>query len=237
MKQDGKGTDRSTFLKDPSGAAAGLAKATSVAGGQAEGATAQSGEGSLADLPLHRLSAMIRNREITSKQLVELYLQRLQRFDGRNGINSYITVAAENALGDAEELDKLAQRGLFKGMLHGLPIAVKDNLDTKNMRTTGGSSILANWTPPADASVVAKLKAAGAIVIGKTNMHEFARGITTNNPHYGPTRNPYDKSRIPGGLEWGVGCSDSRGFMCRCTRYRYRGVCENSRGPLWGGGP
>ena len=141
---------------------------------------------------------MIRNREISAKQLVELYLQRLQRFDGRNDINSYITVAAESALGEAEELDTLAKQGHFKGILHGLPIAVKDNLDTKNMRTTGGSSILSNWIPPADASVVGKLKAAGAIVIGKTNMHEFARGVTTNNPHYGPTRNPYDKSRIPG---------------------------------------
>jgi len=212
MKQDEKGTDRRTVLKNTLGAAAGLAAAASVVGGHAWGETAQSGDGNLADLPLYRLSAMIRNKEITSKQLVELYLQRIERFDGRNGINSYITVAAESALRDAEELDRLAEQGDFKGILHGLPVAVKDNLDTKNVRTTGGSSILAHWIPPADASVVGKLKAAGAIVIGKTNMHELAFGITTNNPHYGPTRNPYDKSRIPGGSSGGSAAAAAAAF-------------------------
>ncbi len=112
-------------------------------------------------------------------------------------------MAGDAALSQAEELDMLAKQKKFKGLLHGLPIAIKDNLDTKGIKTTGGSKILATWRPPRDAYVVTKLKEAGAIILGKTNMHEFAFGITTNNPHYGPTRNPYDFSRIPGGSSGG----------------------------------
>jgi aspartyl-tRNA(Asn)/glutamyl-tRNA(Gln) amidotransferase subunit A len=161
----------------------------------------------LAELPLYQLAKLIRTREITSKQLVEIYLERISKFDGLKGVNAYITVAADSALEQAEELDKLAKTKKFKGRLHGLPIAVKDNLDTQEIKTTGGSKILASWIPSTDAYVVKKLKEAGAIILGKTNMHEFAFGITTNNPHYGPTRNPYDFSRIPGGSSGGSGAA------------------------------
>jgi len=161
----------------------------------------------LTDLPLFQLSKMIRSREVNSKKLVELYLERIRKFDGPNGVNAYITVASDAALKQAEELDQLAKQKKFKGSLHGLPIAIKDNLDTKDLRTTGGSRILSSWVPSTDANVVQKLKQAGAIILGKTNMHEFAFGITTNNPHYGPTRNPYDFSRIPGGSSGGSGAA------------------------------
>lgn len=157
----------------------------------------------LPDLSLAQLSKMIRNGEITSRQLIELYLDRIQKFDGRDRINAYITVVGDAALKQAEELDRLAKKKQFRSSLHGLPIAMKDNLDTEGIRTTGGSKILSDWLPPRDSHVVKKLKKAGAIIIGKTNMHEFAIGITTNNPHYGPTRNPYDFSRIPGGSSGG----------------------------------
>jgi len=163
--------------------------------------------GNLTDLPLFQLSKMIRSGEVNSKQLVELYLERIRKFDGPNGVNAYITVASDAALKQAEELDQLAKQKKFKGSLHGLPIAIKDNLDTKDLRTTGGSKILSSWVPSTDANVVQKLKQAGAIILGKTNMHEFAFGITTNNPHYGPTRNPYDFSRIPGGSSGGSGAA------------------------------
>jgi aspartyl-tRNA(Asn)/glutamyl-tRNA(Gln) amidotransferase subunit A len=161
----------------------------------------------LADLPLYQLAKLIRTREITSKQLVEIYLERIQKFDGMKGINAYITVAPDSALEQAEAFDNLTKRKKFKGRLHGLPIALKDNLDTQGLKTTGGSKILASWIPPADAHVVKKLKEAGAVILGKANMHEFAFGITTNNPHYGPTRNPYDFSRIPGGSSGGSGAA------------------------------
>lgn len=200
MDNGRKKIDRRTFMKGIMAAGAGLALTSSI-GGLAWGKTVS--EGSLVDLSLYELSKMIRNREITSEKLVGLYLERIQTLGGRNGINAYITVAKDAALRHAKELDRLARQGKFVGPLHGLPIAVKDNLDTKEIRTTGGSKILASWIPPADAHVVEKLKQAGAIILGKTNMHEFAFGITTNNPHYGPTRNPYDPSRIPGGSSGG----------------------------------
>lgn len=204
MDEKEKGIDRRTFIKSAFVAGAGLSLTASV-NELVLGKTLTGAE--LADLPLTQLSKMIKNREITSKSLVEAYLERIRKFDGPNGINAYITVAAEEALREAEELDKLAENRKFKGPLHGLPIAVKDNLDTKDLRTTGGSKILSTWKPPMDANVVQRLKQAGAIILGKTNMHEFAFGITTNNPHYGPTRNPYDFSRIPGGSSGGSGAA------------------------------
>lgn len=161
----------------------------------------------LEDLSLYELSRMIRRREIKSKELVERYLERIRQYDGLKGINAYITVAADSALEEAEELDRLSQKKRFKGPLHGLPIAIKDTIDTKGIRTTGGSKILSSWIPSKDAYVVKRLKKAGAVILGKTNTHEFALGITTNNPHYGPTRNPYDLSRIPGGSSGGSGAA------------------------------
>ncbi len=205
MKEKGRGMDRREFIKTSLAAAGGLAVAA-WAGDAAWGAeTATSG--GLADLSLFELSKKIHSREITSRQLVEVYLDRIRRYDGPKGINAYITVSGDEALRRAEELDHLARQNKFQGPLHGLPIAVKDNLDTQGIRTTGGSKILSSWMPPQDAHVVKQLKEAGAIILGKTNMHEFAFGITTNNPHYGPTRNPYDPTRIPGGSSGGSGAA------------------------------
>lgn len=157
----------------------------------------------LADLPLSDLSRMLGRGEITSRRLVEIYLGRIARLDGPDGINSYITVMAEEALRAAEEADEMTKRGESRGPLHGLPFAVKDNIETKGVRTTAGSRILASWVPSEDAHVVRRLKKAGAIILGKTNMHEFALGATNDNPHYGPARNPYDLSRITGGSSGG----------------------------------
>ncbi len=204
MGENRREMDRRTFMKTSLTVGAGLALTASM-NDLAWGKTSTGAE--LADLPLSQLSKMIRNGEISSKSLVEAYLERIRKIDGPNGVNAYITVAADTALKEAEELDKLAKGKKFKGPLHGLPIAIKDNLDTKDLRTTGGSKILSSWKPPTDAYVVQKLKQAGAIILGKTNMHEFAFGITTNNPHYGPTRNPYDFSRIPGGSSGGSGAA------------------------------
>ena len=204
MDGKGKEVDRRAFMKTTLAAGAGVA----LTGSMSHLAWGKSPtDGDLADLSLFQLSKMIRKGELTSKKLVELYLERIQKFGGPNGINAYITVAGDAALRQAETLDELAKQKKFKGPLHGLPIAIKDNLDTKDIKTTGGSKILASWLPPNDAHVVKKLKDAGAIILGKTNMHEFAFGITTNNPHYGPARNPYDLSRIPGGSSGGSGAA------------------------------
>jgi len=204
MRNNTERIDRRTFMKTTLAAGAGVALTGSI-NNLAWGKSPT--DKNLADLSLFKLSKMIRKGELSSKKLVELYLDRIEKFGGVKGINAYITVAGDAALKQAEKLDSLAKQKKFKGPLHGLPIAIKDNLDTKDIKTTGGSKILASWFPPRDAHVVKQLKDAGAIIIGKTNMHEFAFGITTNNPHYGPTRNPYDFSRIPGGSSGGSGAA------------------------------
>ena len=201
--------DRRTFVKTTLAAGAGLAFSGAM-GNLAWGGS--SSEDILAQSSLLDLSKMVHKGEISSQELVELYLGRIRRFGGRKGINAYITVAGDEALKQAEQLDKLAKQKKFKGPLHGIPLAVKDNLDTKDIRTTGGSKILASWIPPTNAHVVNKLQEAGAIILGKTNMHEFAFGITTNNPFYGPTRNPYDPTRIPGGSSGGSAAAVASGF-------------------------
>ncbi|MBW2618703.1 MAG: amidase [Deltaproteobacteria bacterium] len=163
----------------------------------------QSNQDETADLSLAHLARLIRQKELTSAELVQIYLDRIARFDGPDGLNAYLTVAGEVALQRAEELDRLAEQGRWVGPLHGLPIALKDNIDTAGMRTTCGSKILEQWRPAEDAHVVKRLKEAGAIILGKTNMHEFGWGVTTNNHHFGPTRNPYQPDHIPGGSSGG----------------------------------
>ncbi len=209
MDGEGKAIDRRTFIKTSLAAGAGLALTGSM-GGLAWGGSAS--EEALAQSSLYDLAQMIRSGKTSSQELVKLYLKRIQRFGGRRGINAYITVVGEEALKQAEQLDALTKQKKFKGPLHGIPLALKDNLDTKDIRTTGGSKILEYWIPPTNAHVINKLQKAGAIVLGKTNMHEFAFGITTNNPFYGPTRNPYDPSRIPGGSSGGSAAAVAAGF-------------------------
>ncbi len=206
---DGKEIDRRAFMKTTLAAGAGLVL-TSAMGGPAWAKSPS--EEALAQSPLYDLAKMIRSGQTNSRELVELYLKRIGRFGGKEGINAYITVVGEEALKQAEQLDNLAKQKKFKGPLHGIPIGVKDNLDTKGIRTTGGSKILASWVPPTNAHVIEKLQKAGAIILGKTNMHEFAFGITTNNPFYGPTRNPYDRTRIPGGSSGGSAAAVASGF-------------------------
>ena len=182
----GKEIDRRAFLKSSLAAGAGLA----LSGSMGHLVWGKSSDAEIADLSLYQLSKMIRKGEINSKRLVELYLERIKRVGGSKGINAFITVAADAAMKEAEKLDSLAKKNRFKGLLHGLPIAIKDNLDTRGIKTTGGSKVLSSWVPSMDAYVVKRLKDAGAIILGKTNMHEFAFGITTNNPHFGPTTQP-----------------------------------------------
>jgi aspartyl-tRNA(Asn)/glutamyl-tRNA(Gln) amidotransferase subunit A len=204
VSEKGIEMDRRAFMKSTLGTGTGVLLAASM-GDFAWGKG--SSDENLADLSLQQLEMMIRNGEVTSEKLVQVYLDRIEKYGGSRGLNAYITVASEAALKEAEQLDKLAKEKKFKGPLHGMPIAVKDNLDTKDIRTTGGSKILAQWTPKQDSYAVKKLKKAGAIVLGKTNLHEFAFGISTNNTNYGPTRNPYDRTRIPGGSSGGSGAA------------------------------
>jgi aspartyl-tRNA(Asn)/glutamyl-tRNA(Gln) amidotransferase subunit A len=128
-------------------------------------------------------------------------------------LNVYITVMAEQALAEAKVAEEEIISGHYRGFLHGVPVGVKDLCATKGVRTTAGSKILADWIPEKDATVINKLREAGAIIIGKTHMHEFAMGAVGTNPHYGHCRNPWDTERIPGGSSSGSGAGVATGLF------------------------
>jgi aspartyl-tRNA(Asn)/glutamyl-tRNA(Gln) amidotransferase subunit A len=158
-------------------------------------------ENELLDLTIVQAAQRMRQRHLTPVELTRLYLARIEKLNPR--LNAYQTLTAEDALADAETAEKEIAAGKYRGPLHGIPVSIKDNLATRGVKTTAGSKILADWVPDFDATVVARLKAAGAIILGKTNMHEWAAGGTTINPYFGATYNPWDLSRIPGGSSGG----------------------------------
>lgn len=145
---------------------------------------------------MKRLAERIRARELTSRESVEYYLERIE---AHPHLNAYITVRAEEALAEADSAPP--------GPLHGVPVAVKDVIDVGGTRTTAGAKILADNVPQKDAAVVTRLRVAGAVILGKLNTHEFAYGATTTSPHFGPARNPHDPERICGGSSGGSGCA------------------------------
>jgi aspartyl-tRNA(Asn)/glutamyl-tRNA(Gln) amidotransferase subunit A len=143
-------------------------------------------------------------QEAPATELVELLLERIA---GAAEVNAYITVTADLARADAAASDERRARGASLGPLDGLPIAVKDNIDVAGVRATRGSRFFADRVPEEDAEVIRRLRAAGAVVIGKATLHEFAYGATTDNPHYGACRNPWDLDRVPGGSSGGSGAA------------------------------
>lgn len=133
--------------------------------------------------------------------LTRAYLERIERLNPR--VNAYITVTADAALAQARALEAELRAGRNRGPLHGIPIGLKDNIDTAGIRTTAASALYAERVPAADAPVVQKLRDAGAVFLGKLNMHEFAYGGTSAVTHYGPVRNPWDLDYTPGGSSGG----------------------------------
>ena len=166
-------------------------------------------------MTIQEASTALRARKISS---VELTKQCLARIDADNPrLNAFITVTAASALKQAEALDREFVEKGPRGPLHGIPIAHKDIVFTKGVRTTSGSKLFAGFVPDCDAEVAKKLTAAGAVMVGKTGLHELAYGITSNNPHFGAVRNPCDPERIPGGSSGGSGTALGTGMCLLAT--------------------
>ncbi|KAB2346450.1 amidase [Actinomadura rudentiformis] len=166
----------------------------------------------VAGLGVADIRALLTARKVTSVQLVEQYLRRIKAYDTAGpGLTAVIRVN-ERALADARRLDAERRLGRVRGPLHGVPIVLKDNFDTADMPTTSGSVALRELQPPDDAEQVRRLRKAGAIVLAKTNMHEFAMNIYTISSLGGQTRNPYDPARHPGGSSGGTGAAVAAAF-------------------------
>jgi len=152
-------------------------------------------------LRIHELGERLRRGEVTSAEVTRAYLARIEAVDPL--VKAYLTVTAESALRQAVEADARLRAGTPRGPLDGVPVAVKDVLCTRGIRTTCGSKILEGFVPPYDATAVARLLDAGAVLLGKLNMDEFAMGSSTENSAFFPTRNPWDLTRVPGGSSGG----------------------------------
>ncbi|MHB8577093.1 MAG: amidase [Dehalococcoidia bacterium] len=159
----------------------------------------------LVRLTITEVAEQIRAKHVSPVELTRAYLERIERHNPK--LNAYVTVTADAALAEARAAEQEIAGGAYRGPLHGVPIGLKDLYATRGVRTAAGSKILGEWVPDEDATTTAKLRQAGAVLLGKLNTHEFAYGVTTNNPYFGPTRNPWDTDRIPGGSSGGSGAA------------------------------
>ncbi len=160
---------------------------------------------------MHEAAALLRARRVSSVDLVRACAERIERLD--RDLVAFITRTIDRALEEAGRADAELARGVDRGPLHGIPIALKDLFDVAGIRTTGGSRILVDNVPQRSSAVAERLRAAGAACLGKTNLHEWAFGVTNQNPHFGAAKNPWDASRIPGGSSGGTAIAIATG-MC-----------------------
>ncbi len=163
----------------------------------------------------HELHRLLTNRKISSVELTEAVLARVDKVE--NQVQAYVTVTKEEALKQARSADERIKKNEKTTPLTGIPIAVKDNMCTRGILTTCSSKILANYIPPYDATVVSKIKDAGAVILGKTNMDEFAMGSSTENSGMHPTHNPWDIGTVPGGSSGGSAAAVSAGEAVLAT--------------------
>jgi aspartyl-tRNA(Asn)/glutamyl-tRNA(Gln) amidotransferase subunit A len=190
-------TDRRGFLR----MSAAVAATAGIAGTTAAGAEATSKTNELAGLTIAEASRRIHSGAITCAELTEACLERSRLYNPK--INAYITTMREEALVQAAQLDAEGKSGKFRGPLHGIPIALKDNIDTAGIRTTGGSAVFDDRFPAEDADVVRRLKQEGAVILAKANLQEFAMGSTSVSTYFHPVRNPWALDRIAAGSSGG----------------------------------
>lgn len=173
-------------------------------------------DATLAFASISEIGTLYRRRKLSPVELTQFLLDRIGRLNPR--LNAYLALNSEIALKEAAAAESaLCSKKRHKsnrdlGPLHGIPISLKDNLYTAGLCTTGGSKFLRDFLPLEDAAVVTSLKHSGAVLLGKTNLHEFAYGVTSNNPHFGPVRNPWDLNRIPGGSSGGSAAALAAGL-------------------------
>ncbi|MGB8361701.1 MAG: Asp-tRNA(Asn)/Glu-tRNA(Gln) amidotransferase subunit GatA [Acidimicrobiia bacterium] len=163
----------------------------------------------LTDITIVEAGGRLRSGETTAVQLLEAVLDRAHRTEAQ--LHAYLTLDREGAQAAAEAADAALAAGSDRGPLHGIPVALKDNMCTRGVETTAASQILAGYVPPYDATVVSRLREAGAVIVGKTNLDEFAMGSSTENSAYGPSFNPWDIGRVPGGSSGGSAAAVAAG--------------------------
>ena len=164
----------------------------------------------LADVTLKKASEMLRSKATSPVELTQACLKRIANYNSL--LNAFVTVTEEQALVAAREAEAEQRRGRWRGPLHGIPIALKDNIDTAAIRTTAASELFRDRIPSEDAEVVRRLKNAGAILLGKTNLHEFAYGGSSSITYFGPVHNPWALDRIPGGSSGGSAAATATGL-------------------------
>ena len=164
----------------------------------------------ICELNLTELSKLLATRELSSSEAVNAALNRLELLDSK--LNAFITVPGEQAIAEAKKADDEIARGRYRSPLHGVPVTIKDLFETAGVRTTAGSKILADSVPETDSAVVERLRAAGAIIIGKTNLDEFGHGGTSTLSHFGPVHNPWNIDHIAGGSSGGSAAAVAAGI-------------------------
>ena len=179
---------------------------------QSGGSAAGPADFDLLEATIEDVHAAMGKGRLTARRLTEMYLARIDAYDKAGPALNAIILVNPEALQIADDLDAKFRTSGPVGPLHGVPVLLKDNVNTAGMATTGGSLSLAGYVPPEDAEIVGKLKDAGAIVIAKTNLHEFAVWGETVSSLGGRTRNPYDLSRTPGGSSGGTGAALAANF-------------------------
>ena len=164
----------------------------------------------LCDLDITAVAPLLRARQLSPVELTDAYLDRIERLDPT--LNAYIRVMPDQARAAARAAEREIVGGRWRGPLHGVPLGIKDLFDVAGVPTTMGSPILRDNLPVVDSTVVSQLKAAGAVILGKHNLHEFAFGITSENPHFGAVHNPWSLERVPGGSSGGTAAAVAAGL-------------------------